>query len=571
MHNIPRWTSGPIPRLTPSSWRYQSLMHEADHTLNDTRNTRARGAAVAAAETLGIKPTGVVQYESRGRVLVIGGEEAQWFAASLEAPLHAELLLTEGSEEPGVPTIPSGGRELTISGHLGGFEVELGTRGKHNHQLIAADMVVDLSDVPLIQRELPPPGYWHFGHDPQDLDAARLVVSGMVGTFQKPRFFSYDPDICAHARSGQSGCRRCIESCPAEAIISIGEQVEVNPNLCQGGGICASVCPTGAMRYAYPDPGDTAERIRLMLRTYAEAGGTEPVVMFVAEDDVTGLPPTPPNVLLIVVEELASVGHELWFAALAWGASCVLFADSGSMPDKARTALDLQIRYGHDLLRGLGYSTDALHTVDIQQEPAQCAPVAGLPTSATFAASDQKRRLAGLALDHLWQHSAQRPESFPVLPGAPYGRIHVDPEKCTLCMSCTSVCPAKAINAGDDNPRLVFHESNCVQCSICANSCPERAITLEPRYLANPEKRRQAVVLYEEPPFCCVECGKPFATRRVIDNILGKLEDHAMFQTERSKRRLQMCQDCRVVDAVQDTEAMQGGLFAAGPNLSKNN
>ncbi|MGB5637600.1 MAG: hypothetical protein WBM63_00645, partial [Sedimenticolaceae bacterium] len=87
----------------------------------------------------------------------------------------------------------------------------------------------------------------------------------------------------------------------------------------------------------------------------------------------------------------------------------------------------------------------------------------------------------------------------------------------------------------------------------------------------DPEKRRQPVVLHEEPPFCCVECGKPFATRRVIDNILGKLAEHAMFQTDRARRRLQMCEDCRVVDAVQDTDAMQSGLAGERSNLSKNN
>ena len=545
-------------------------MSDAEQTLEDTRNMHARRAAQAAVEGLPMQPTGVVTYRSRGRVLVVGGEEAKWFAARLSEPLHAEILLTDGEEEAGVPTTSLGGRTLSIDGHLGAFRIELGEKGRHNYQLIETDLLMDLGERPLIDRELPPPGYWHFGREPADLDAAWLALDGMLGTFEKPRYFAYDPDICAHGRSGQSGCRRCIDACPADAIVSIGEQVEVNPNLCQGGGICASVCPTGAMRYAYPAPGDTAERIRLMLKTYREAGGSEPVVMFVAEADTSALPPTPPNVLLVVVEELASVGHELWLAALAWGARCILLADGGSVPGKARRALDQQIAYAHELLRGLGYAAAALRAVDTRTTPATCSPVEGLPSPAQFAATGHKRQLAAMALDHLWAASSGRPETLTLTPGAPYGRILVDTDKCTLCMGCTSVCPAGALSAGDDTPRLVFHEANCVQCSICANACPERAIRLESRLLADPAVRRQPVTLHEEPPFCCVVCGSPFATRRVIDNILDKLAGHAMFQSDRARRRLQMCEDCRVVDAVQDAEAMQSGLLGSPAQRSDN-
>jgi ferredoxin len=535
-------------------------MSDAEHTLEETRNLRARSAAQAAAERLTIAPTGVVQYKSRGRVVVVGGQEAQWLAARLEDPLHAEIILTDGEVEPGVPTTALGGREIRLSGHLGAFRFELGEKGRHSYQQIDTDLVLDLGPTPLIDSELPPPGYWHFGVEPTDLDAAWLALDGMVGTFEKPRYFAYDAAICAHARAGQAGCRRCIDACPADAIISIGEQVEVNPNLCQGGGICASVCPTGAMRYAYPGPADTAERVRLMLRTYHDAGGSDPVVMFVAEADAGGLPPTPPNVLLTVVEELASVGHEIWLAAAAWGARCVLLADGGSVPGKARRALDQQVEYCHGLLRGLGYDAATLRMIETRAAPAACAPVGGLPQPAHFAATGDKRQLATLALDHLWEGSRDRPEAFALPAGAPYGRIVVDTQRCTLCMSCTSVCPARALSAGDEAPRLVFHESNCVQCSICAHACPETAIRLEARLLADPERRRQPATLHEEPPFCCVVCGKPFATRRVIDNILDKLAGHAMFQSDRARRRLQMCEDCRVVDAVQDTEAMQAGL-----------
>ena len=529
-------------------------------TLEETRNARARSTAQAVVEGQHIQPAGTVSYFSRGRVLVIGGEEAQWLAARVQEPLHAEILLTGGAEEPGVPATPLGGRQMTISGHLGAFRIELGHSDHHSHQILNADLIVDLSEKALITSDIPPPGYWHFGREPADLDAAVLVLDGMYGTFEKPRYFAYNPEICAHARSGQTGCRRCIESCPADAIVSIGERIEVNPNLCQGGGICATVCPTGAIRYAYPGPADTAERVRSMLLTYLEAGGSDPVVMFASAEDAADLPPTPSNVLLVPLEELASVGHEIWLAALAWGARCVLLVDAGSVPDKSDQAMRRQLGYCHALLAGLRIGPQALRYVPTEQLAAECAPSDDLPVAATFAATGDKRQLATLALDHLWTHSAHKPREFELPPGSPYGQILVDAERCTLCMGCTSVCPAKALSAGDESPRLDFFEGNCVQCSICASACPERAITLHARYLADPDERRRPATLNEEPPFCCVQCGKPFATRRVIDNILGKLAGHAMFASERARRRLQMCEDCRVVDAVQDSEAMQSGL-----------
>lgn len=527
---------------------------------DDSRNQSARQAAVSAAEKLPVSPTGIVHFTSRGRVVVIGGEPAQWFAARLENPLHAEVLLTEGEVEAGVPTTPQAGRSLAISGHLGAFEIALGERGRHNYQLLQSDMIVDLGDSPLVERDLPPPGYWHFGTEPQDLDAAQLVVEGMVGTFEKPRFFDYDPDICAHNRSGQAGCNRCIEACPAEAIVSVGERVEVDPNLCQGGGTCATVCPSGAMQYAYPPTIDTAERIRTLLHEYDRHGGHDPTLLFVADEDAVGVPTLPASVLLVTVEELASAGHELWLAALAWGARRVILADGGSVPPRSRHALDEQFRLARGLLAGLGYRPEALQLTGLEDIIARCEAVDGLPPAAHFAAKGQKRQLVALAMEHFRAHAPLKRDRLPLEQGAPYGGVRVNAERCTLCMACTSVCPAGAISAGDDTPKLVFHETRCVQCGICRNACPESAIALEAGYLLDPELRRQGATLYEDPPFCCVSCGKPFATRRVIDAILGKLDGHAMFGSERAKRRLQMCEDCRVVDAVQDADAMQSGL-----------
>jgi hypothetical protein len=56
------------------------------------------------------------------------------------------------------------------------------------------------------------------------------------------------------------------------------------------------------------------------------------------------------------------------------------------------------------------------------------------------------------------------------------------------------------------------------------------------------------VVLNEDRVFACVRCGKPFANQRIIDNMLGRLATHSMFQDPAALKRLQMCQDCRVID-----------------------
>ena len=42
-----------------------------------------------------------------------------------------------------------------------------------------------------------------------------------------------------------------MDACPTQAIVSAGDRIEVDPYLCQGGGSCASACPTGAIVAPY--------------------------------------------------------------------------------------------------------------------------------------------------------------------------------------------------------------------------------------------------------------------------------------------------------------------------------
>lgn len=539
---------------------------------------RARATALEQAEVLTerIEPTSVVTYQSWGRLLIIGPEEAARDAGrKLTEELDCTLFLP-GEESPspssmdGMPVIRGG--QAVLTGRLGAFSAGSASGPGAEPQPLNSildslpekfDLVLDLGARPLLPHEIPPPGYYAPADD-KALARALEELPQMRGEFEKPKFFDFDPEICAHGRSGLKGCTRCIDACPTLAISSAGEVVSVDPFLCQGAGSCVAACPTGAMTYAFPGVDDLLGLLRDLLNSYREAGGEAPCLMFhdgwsratVLEEYG---PAMPERVLPVQVEEVGSIGLEAWLASLAYGAAAVRLVVTRGTPERVLRELQEQIHFGQAILEAMGLSGDSLGLVTAGEEvdwDSLPASAAGRP--AKFAAPDDKRTILRLAIDHLHRHapSAKRVAALPA--GAPFGEIKVDKDACTLCMSCVSVCPAAALQAGGDLPQLKFVEWNCVQCGLCETACPEDAITRHPRILFDAEARQSARILHEEKPFCCIVCGKPFATQAVLDRMTAKLEGHWMFQSEDAMRRLQMCDTCRVKDMFQ-AERSGGG------------
>jgi len=550
-----------------------------------SRNVAAREKAMANMALMMVQPTELIEFQSRGKVLVIGGDQDTRFeslsvasaAGGRESRTLSDTLLASGIVNQGDVIFPAVGTPIAVSGYLGAFTVDLGTPGSANHEMIEADLILDLGMDPVLKTPLKPPGYLLAdSRDESSVRAALDQLKDLVGTFEKPRYFDIDTNICAHSRSGQSGCTRCLDTCPAQAITSAGEFIEVDPHLCQGGGVCATVCPTGAIRYAYPSASDTLNQLRQVLKHYHDAGGQNPLIVFIAEADYQLYEPAgawPDSLIPIVIEELASVGMDVWLGALAYGAKSVLLIDAGSVPEGVQLALKEQLGFARSLLDGMQYDDDLIQYIAVDKDSAK-ASIADLQTQdlpampditlATFGGSNSKRQAMFMAIDHLNAQTGIVQEEILLPANAPFGRIQVDASRCTMCMGCTSVCPASAVNAGGDSPRLLFTEANCTQCGLCQSACPEQAIELQPRLLTDLKQRRESVVLNEESPFLCVSCSKPFATQSIINTIMAKLTDHSMFQSERAKQRLQMCEDCRVVDAVQDGDAMLAASSGRG-------
>lgn len=531
---------------------------------------RARAAALARLRLAEVTPTSVVEFNSRGRCLVIGPEpDALDLVRCLAGKLDC-VVAVPGETAPDVDRIEGidvvrGGRPV-VRGALGDFDVRLAT-GSTQLALGAMlappverfDLVVDLGSPPLLQQAMPPLGYYAPGPDAEARATLVGVLPEMRGEFEKPKYFNYNPEICAHGRNGKHACTRCIDACPAEAIVSFGEQVQVNPYLCQGGGACAAVCPSGAMTYAYPVAGELLHALQGLLRDYRDAGGSSPSLLL--HDETSGATlegglaaAMPEQVLPVAIEEIGSTGMDAWLACLAYGAEAVVLLTCDRTPPQVIEALQEQLATAQAILAGYGYPETRLRIVNGDQPAAALRTLGELPSgqarrAATFVAPRaDKRGTLRLALEHLQADAPAAKRVTPLPAGAPFGEVRVNAAACTLCMSCVSACPTHALLDGRGLPQLQFREWSCVQCGLCARTCPEDAITLAPRLLNDIEARERPRILHEEQPVCCVSCGKPFATRSLLDKLTRKLEGHWMFQSDEARRRLQMCEDCRVRD-----------------------
>src|SRR5436305_13731183 len=222
----------------------------------------------------------------------------------------------------------------SAKGHLGAFEVVVddyavpapSSRGAlsfgvpRDGAVSRCDLIIDLSGgAPLFSASDLRDGYLRA--DPGDPAAAlRAVLKArdLTGTFDKPRYISFTEDLCAHSRSRIVGCARCLHLCPAGAITPNGDHVSIDPKICAGCGQCAAACPTGAAAYALPPADALMRKLRVLLSTYREVGGDNPIVLL--HDDTHGADlidalarfgdGLPRHVLPVAVNAVTQVGLE---------------------------------------------------------------------------------------------------------------------------------------------------------------------------------------------------------------------------------------------------------------------
>lgn len=552
-----------------------------EQPLNSLTQQTARQTAQARVTPPHNLAPATVSFSTQGHLLITGPEDMIRLAAEqLQDMASITLLCTEAIQNTdtthleqalaAAANLPAYQTKIeAIKGFLGQFQVIV----QHEEQSIELakltqnratfDLVLNLGKESLFANaELAPAGYFHISPHADNFSEVIQQLPDYIGEFEKPRYFQINNDICAHSSRGQIGCTRCLDVCPANAISSIKDIININPHICHGAGGCTTACPTGAITYTLPQPARLLDYIQKLLLTYQEAGGTQAALLL--HDHEQGqqivtelLPQLPGNIIPIELEEITAAGQEIWLAALAAGTSHILLLDTPAVPESIRSLLKREVKLTQTMLSGLGYHPSQVQVINREQLSADLPEQLNdlltqqAVSTAIHTSHENKRDTLFAALDHLTEHAPQAiPEHLTLPAGSPFGQVTIDSSSCTLCLSCVAVCPTQALTSGGEKPALNFTEQNCVQCNLCERACPENAITLESRLLLS-DTRKQAIEIHADEAFECITCSKPFAPKRTVEKMLDKLSEHRMFQGA-AINRLKMCEDCRVKDIYVD-------------------
>jgi ferredoxin len=548
-----------------------------------SKDAKAAGPKIAALLAAAAEPMpemSFVSLSSEGVTLLYGNDAKVVEAANLlKDHLDLTVLIKDAGAVPPLrvtefPLLK--GTIKSAKGHLGAFELSIdgyaqpapSSRGglqfgaARNDVTTRCDVLIDLSGgAPLFPAADLRDGYLRADPgDPAAVLRAVLKARDLTGSFDKPRYITFTEDLCAHSRSTIVGCRRCLDLCPTGAIAPDGDHVRIDGFVCAGCGQCAAACPTGAAAYALPPSDALLRKLRVLLATYREAGGAQPVLL--VHDGEHGLEMIdalarfgdglPANVLPVQVNEITQVGLEAIAGTFAYGASALRLL-LRAKPRHDLTGLHKTIALAQPILAGLGFAGARVATIETDDPDAlgetlrAIEKMDGAAKPATFAAVGKKREVVRLALREL-HGAAPAPVDLIALPeGAPFGTVVVNVEGCTLCLSCVSACPTGALSDDPEKPMLRFAEDACVQCGLCKATCPEKVINLTPQidFRAATASSR---VIKQEDPFLCIRCSKPFGVKSSVERVAAKLEGkHWMYKDSKTRLDLvKMCADCRV-------------------------
>ncbi len=373
--------------------------------------------------------------------------------------------------------------------------------------------------------------------DPRQSSSEEVVkiLKENIKKYTYKKFISYDPLICQYHERREETCAKCVEVCPTTAIIKIDKDkhLQFSQIDCHGCGGCISVCPSGALDYT-PSP---KEALYEMSKFYKNQ---IPLIIPQKMNIETLDCKIKQNVLPFAIE-----GEKFLHEATL----LTLIQESGSQV----------IFYSDFLSKGTKDSIDILNSI-FQKKYKKYAVLIAMNKEELKTAiqkvdfikdsfytlnqeGSRKREIFALRLRHL----VGEEDLGLVKTGehVHYGKIKINQDKCTLCLSCVGACNMDALSAHAEDNTLRFNASLCTSCGYCLLTCPEEdCISLQEDIIELKPSWFKDEVLAKDELFACLECGKEFATKKAIEKIAKMMLP--LFKGDEIKQRtLYCCEDCK--------------------------
>ena len=563
-----RETAGWSKTADKASSKIASLILDASNNANSSKTSRS------------------ITFNSTGRCLVYGKSEAVLkVAESLSESLGVNAMFTD--IEGIVPPQNSNfnilsGKITRLTGYFCNFEITIDDFSEalpHSKETILfgeksqnvsseCDVFIDLTGKdPLISSFEKRDGY--FKVDPNDtLGIEKLIFEAQskIGEFEKPIYVKFDETLCAHSRNKIMGCSNCLDVCPANAINSDGDTVQIDTAICGGCGLCGSVCPSGAAQVIWPSMDSLLNRLSAIATNYISIEKNKPRLLIYDENHGNGLlsylsriyDGLPYDVIPIEIHSTGRAGHDFLIGATALGFS-EIFILTDPMKSSDNLIIKNQVDIANALLDGISIKSDERFNIIETVDPEELNKFINSRNQLSdyeyspFIATGTNKNITRTAIKGLSEKNNFDGDLINLPSGSPYGRLDINNESCTLCLSCVSACPAGALQDNPETPQLLFREDACIQCGICVKTCPEKVISLVPQFNLS-DSALSNEIINEDEPFPCKNCGKIFGTKKSIEAIKSRLTKHSMFLSEDRLDLILMCEDCRVENQFKQDE-----------------
>lgn len=353
--------------------------------------------------------------------------------------------------------------------------------------------------------------------------------------YRYKNYITYDFNVCQYHQRRSEHCAKCAELCPTTAILKDDEDkhLEFSQIDCVGCGECISVCPSGSLDYA-PMPRESFfelcefyEHTKILII---------PQKMTLENVNVA----LPKGVLPFMIE------GESWLSAMHF---LTLLQKSGAN----------LVFYTDFISRGSGEAIELLNTFFQRKFKKKAILVAKDAKQLQLALKEQEF-IENLSFDFhnntltTRENFAKRMQEliknddFGVVKSGEwlrYGKIEVNPNTCTLCLSCVGACNVGALIADSKENALKFNASLCTTCGYCEVSCAEKdTIKLVRSGMEFCPSYFEYKIMAKDELFKCIECGKEFATQKAVEKIANLMKPKFLGDEAKIKT-LYCCADCK--------------------------